>query len=102
MRIGLSLLVVLGAFGCSSGPKIDNTPNQENPQSDYPPGPYGYVQGSTMENITFVGKADPAGAKGEASYASLAMASVSLADFHRDPTVKYVVLSGVARWCGPC
>src|SRR5262249_8157121 len=70
--------------------------------ANYPSGPYGYVKGSVIENISFSGKLDPAGAAGTATYSALPMAPVSLSDYHADANVKYVVLSGVAGWCPPC
>jgi hypothetical protein len=103
MRIALSLLLALGVFGCSNEPKVDDTPNQVSPNNDYPPGPYGYVEGSVMENVNFVGKLDPQGpVAGASEYDALPMANLALAELRRDPAVRFIVLSGVARWCGPC
>lgn len=100
MRISFALLLALSLVGC--GQHLDPTMNQQmNQAADYPPGPYGYVTGSVIQNIEFVGK-NATGDMTATDYGSLAMANVSLADFHNDPTVKYVVLSGVAGWCGPC
>jgi thiol-disulfide isomerase/thioredoxin len=98
----LSFCLSLGAFGCSNAPHVDTTPNQMEEGQDYPAGPYGYVTGSVMQNIKFLGKNDPAGTAGKMAYSDLALSPISLADYHKDPAVKYVVLSGVAGWCGPC
>ena len=99
----LSFCLSLGVFGCSNAPHVDTTPNQMAEGQDYPPGPYGYVTGTVMQNIKFLGKSDPAGATaGAMDYSTLPLAPVSLGDFHKDPNVKYVVLSGVAGWCTPC
>ncbi len=98
-------VVAIGALaGCSSGPKVDDTMNigGGDQAQNYPAGPYGYVQGSIIENIKFITKEDPAGASGSADYSTLQLQAKSLADYHNDPTVKYLVLSGVAGWCAPC
>jgi hypothetical protein len=71
-------------------------------QVNYPAGPYGYVQGSIIEDIMFRGKEDPNGADGTATYDTMPLATKTLADYHNDPAVRYLVLSGVAGWCGPC
>ncbi len=102
MRISIVLALSFGVVGCSNAPHVDDTPNQMNQAGTYPAGPYGYVQGSVIENIKFIGKEDPAGPTGMATYDGLALKPVSLADYHTDSTVKYVVMSGVAGWCGPC
>jgi hypothetical protein len=72
------------------------------PPSDYVAGPYGYVEGATIENIRFQAKWDPAGAKGSAKYNQLPLTALTLADLHKDPNVKYLVIAGVAGWCVPC
>jgi hypothetical protein len=101
-----SILISMFLVGACNGNTmhVDNTPNQQMQAEDvnYPNGPYGYTQGSIIQDIVFLGKADPAGAAGNAAYASLPMKRISLGDYHNDTTVKYVVLSGVAGWCGPC
>lgn len=99
-----SILISLFLVGCSGGgTHIDNTPNQQMMAEDvnYPPGPYGYTQGSIIQDIVFLGKA-AAGLNDNTPYAALPMKRMSLGDYHNDSAVKYVVLSGVAGWCGPC
>jgi thiol-disulfide isomerase/thioredoxin len=100
MRFTVAFVLALGLVGC--GQHVDPTMNQQmNQAADYPPGPYGYVTGSVIQNIDFVGK-NATGDTTATDYRTLPMQNVSLADFHNDPSVKYVVLSGVAGWCGPC
>jgi hypothetical protein len=99
MKATLVLAIALGMFGCDAAPKVDDTPNQASQAGTYPAGPYGYVQGSVIENIKFLGKVDPTGSS---AYDGLPMKDLSMADYHGDSTVKYVVLSGVAGWCAPC
>jgi hypothetical protein len=95
--------MALAMVGCSAGTHIDDTPNQQNPANvNYVAGPYGYTQGSVIQNIQFVGKVDPDGAAGMANYGALTMAPISLAAYHDDPKVKFLFISGVARWCAPC
>jgi hypothetical protein len=88
-------------MGCDSGPPTDDTPNQMVQSSNYPPGPYGYVQGSVIENIQFLGKNADDNVNAP-SYSQMMMQPVQLADYHNDSSTKYVVLSGVAGWCSPC
>src|SRR5262245_20522599 len=105
MRVAFSVTLVLvglgvGLAGCSGSNK-DDTPNQMAQASSYPAGPYGYLQGSVIQNITFLGK-NASNDLTAPAYDSMKMEEISLSDFHSDPSVKYVVLSGVAGWCGPC
>jgi hypothetical protein len=98
----IALVSVFIISGCAGGPKVDDTPNQMSGAANYVPGPYGYAQGSVIENIQFIGKLDPAGHAGTALYEGMPMKEFSLADYHNDTAVKYVVLSGNAGWCKPC
>lgn len=105
MRAMVLASLLIGFAGlCGCGGKTDPTMNRMNMMGaqNYPPGPYGYAQGTVIENINFLAKADPAGASGSADYAQLPLQALSLADLHNDPSVKLIVLSGVAGWCGPC
>ena len=98
------LISLFFAVGCTGNVMhIDNTPNQQMQAEDvnYPPGPYGYTQGSIIQDIVFLGKA-AASPTDNTAYASLPMKRISLGDYHNDTSVKYVVMSGVAGWCGPC
>src|SRR5262245_16138527 len=98
-----SLLALL--VGCGSAPGVDNTPTQVgtmNTTVNYPKGPFGWAEGSVMENLLLSGKKDPAGMNGTAVYKDLKMQEISLADYFNDPAVKYVFLSGEAFWCKPC
>ena len=97
--IALGFAFVLAA-GCS-GPLVDDTPNQMPNAVNYPKGPYGYVQGSTIQNIHFVGK-NEMGDQNAGAYSGISMMPVQLADFYNDSSTKYVALSGVAGWCSPC
>jgi hypothetical protein len=103
MRGALAIVASLVLVGCGEVKHVDDTMNQQmNADPNYPPGPYGYVQGSTIQDIRFSGKVDPNGAGGSASYADLQMQPIALGDYHSDPNVKLLVLSGVAGWCQPC
>lgn len=104
MKKILVAVVGLVAVGCG-GTHTDPTMNQMNPNQmglNYPSGPFGYAQGSVIQNIQFSGKIDPAGAAGTNPYTSLPMQPISLAQYYNDPSVKFLYLSGVARWCAPC
>jgi hypothetical protein len=103
MRTSILATMALAIFGCSAPVHTDDTPNQQNPaDTNYVPGPYGYSQGSIMQNIQFTGKVDPGGAAGMADYNTMPMAPITLASYHNDPSVKVLFISGVARWCAPC
>jgi hypothetical protein len=99
MRISISLCLIALA-GCNAPPRVDPTPNQMLAAEDanYPAGPYGYWQGSTIQDIVFLGKHFDS----SANYTQIPMQRISLGDFHNDTTVKFLVLSGVAGWCPPC
>jgi len=102
MRLTIFASLALALVGCG-GTHIDDTPNQQGPSAiKYAPGPYGYAQGSVIQNLNFVGKMDPAGASGSSSYDSLPMKPIALSDYYQSPTVKYLMMSGVAGWCPPC
>ena len=72
-------LSVSVAAGCSE--PIDTTMNRDDQQSglNYPKGPYGYIEGSVIEDYKFQGKAPVAG-----DYASQAMRNMFLDEFHND------------------
>jgi hypothetical protein len=110
MRIAI-IASIAGVFtvasgGCGGAAHVDNTPNRGTTGGgggvNYPAGPYGYAKGSIIQNIQLQGKEDPGGATGTAQYVNLPMQAISLADFHNDPKVDYLVLNGSAGWCQPC
>lgn len=101
MRHAFILSMGLALVGCS-GPKVDDTVDRMGQEVNYPAGPYGYTVGTVIQNIDFRAKWDPEGHAGTASYAQMPLAPLSLANYHNDADVKYLVLSGVAGWCGPC
>jgi hypothetical protein len=94
----VSFLAVGPLTGCS-GP-TDPTMNRPDPtplDPNYPVGPYGYVEGSTVEDYKFVGKTPSGG-----DYASAAVRDLYLGEFHDDASVKALLIVGAAVWCGPC
>lgn len=94
MRLVVVAWLALAA-GC--GAPSDPTPNRAPPASaDYPAGPYGYGQGTTIANLSFLGKQSPTAV----DYTSLAMNAITLADVRKSS--KLIVLDGAARWCTPC
>jgi hypothetical protein len=96
-----SLVLSAGLLGaCQNPSRVDDTPNQTNQAEMYPAGPYGYSPNTVIANLHFVGKQDVP--TGNAVYSTMAMKPISLSDYYNDPNVKWLVLSGVARWCGPC
>ncbi len=97
--ISVAGLLCMGALtGCSS--PTDNTQNKMDPAStdpNYPAGPYGYVEGSTVADYKFVGKVPVNG-----DYANLPVRDLYLGEFHDDATVKALLIVGAAVWCPPC
>jgi thiol-disulfide isomerase/thioredoxin len=97
-----ALITVLGALtvaACSPAGK-DLTPNRpvtETP-ADYPAGPYGYALGSTIADEQFLGKTPMNGT----DVSTIPLQKVDLAQFHRDPAAKALLIKGSAGWCGPC
>lgn len=104
MRLAIFSSVALFALvACDPGPRMDLANRMADDQAqNYPAAPYGYQVGAVIQNIKFVGKADPDGAAGTATYDTLPMKAFALSDFYGSPDVKLLVVSGVAGWCGPC
>ena len=96
MRLAFSILALaIVAAGCSA--PTDPTPNRAPPaSSDYPPGPYGYGQGTIMADLQFEGKQSPM----PTDYSQLPMQSIDMQDVRQSG--KLIVLSGSARWCTNC
>lgn len=95
------LLLTLVVAGC--GAPTDPTPNRASSTgSDYPAGPYGYVEGTTIQNLMLIGKQSDA----PTDYTTLPMKAISLADLrqgHGQGTdAKLILIDGAARWCTPC
>jgi AhpC/TSA family len=67
----------------------------------YPAGPYGEVQGATIQNLRFAGWAAPKAV----NYDTTAVELLSLSDFY-DPdgskNIELLIISAVATWCGVC
>jgi len=90
-------VITLVVAGC--GAPTDPTQNRAPPTgSDYPAGPYGYGQGTTMANLNFIGKQSDT----PTDYTQLAMKSFTLADVRQTPNAKLILIDGAARWCTPC
>lgn len=90
--------VIIAAFaliGC--GAPTDPTPNRPAPSNgDYPAGPYGYGQGTTIANLNFIGKSSPM----PTDYSALPMQPITLGDVRQN--TKLILIDGAARWCTPC
>jgi len=88
-------IAVLALIGC--GPPTDPTPNRPAPTSgDYPPGPYGYGEGTTMGDLQFIGKQSDVAV----DYSTLPMQPITMADVRKD--AKLILIEGGARWCTYC
>jgi hypothetical protein len=82
-------------IGC--GAPTDPTPNRAPATSgDYPAGPYGYGQGATIANLSFLGKEAP----DAVDYTALAIEPIALAAVRQ--SAKLILIEGAARWCAPC
>ena len=85
------------AAGC--GAPTDPTPNRAPPSNgDYPPGPYGYGQGTIMGDLHFVGKKSDTAT----DYSTLPMQPLDMADVRQTTGAKLILIDGAARWCTPC
>ncbi|HEX8951905.1 MAG TPA: redoxin family protein [Polyangia bacterium] len=101
MRLGrLSILAPVAAaaaLAAGCGAPTDPTPNRPPPATgDYPPGPYGYGQGTTIANLEFIGKESPTAT----DYSMLPMQPLALGDVRKN--AKLILIDGAARWCTPC
>src|SRR5262249_2692363 len=95
MRLVAWMIALTAVAGC--GEPTDPTPNRQPVGSaDFPAGPYGYSAGTTLGNLSFIGKRSD----GPTDYAQLPMQNITMADLRKD--AKLIVLDGAARWCGPC
>ena len=93
----LAVIVAGGLAGC--GAPTDPTPNRAPATgADYPAGPYGYGEGTTLGNLNFVGKRSDT----STDYSTLPMQAISMADVRQQPGAKLILIDGAARWCGPC
>jgi hypothetical protein len=98
MRLpALFLALSLVALGACHAP-ADTTPNRA-PSGDgsYPAGPYGYADGATIADLSFIGKSSPM----PADYTPLPMMPLSLADL-RGAGARAILIEGGARWCDDC
>ena len=90
-------VITLVVAGC--GAPTDPTQNRAPPTgSDYPGGPYGYVEGTTIANLSLIGKQSD----GPTDYTQLPMKSFSLGDVRQQMNAKLILIDGAARWCTPC
>jgi thiol-disulfide isomerase/thioredoxin len=97
MRLALMTLVAAIAAGC--GAPTDPTPNRAPPTSgDYPPGPYGYGQGTIMGDLHFVGKKSDT----PTDYSQLPVLPLNISDVRQTAGAKLILIDGAARWCTPC
>ncbi|HWE30138.1 MAG TPA: redoxin family protein [Polyangia bacterium] len=95
--VRLAAVILGGLFAIGCGPPTDPTPNRAPPTgADYPAGPYGYGQGTTIANLEFIGKQSPTAT----DYSLLPMQPISLADVRANSTL--ILIDGAARWCTPC
>lgn len=86
-----------GAGGESTAPAV----GVDYQKRDYPPGPYGTGQGSTLENFAFLGWRDPVAA----GYDETKLERVELSEFY-DPTgskgIRLLWINASAVWCTVC
>src|SRR5690348_2759177 len=96
MRLVTLAMIVLGSVvGC--GAPTDPTPNRmASTGGDYPAGPYGYAQGTIIDNLSFIGKQSDV----HVDYGTLPMQTFTFADLRQN--AKLILVDGAARWCTPC
>ncbi len=90
-------LVSTVSVGCSA--PVDNTQNRGEQQSNlnYPAGPYGYIEGSTIDDYKFLGKMPKDG-----DYAGVKMDNLYLDQYYNDKKTKLLLIEGSANWCYYC
>ena len=67
--------------------------------TQYPCGPYGYIVGSTMADITLSGRKD---ADKNGNPLDDPFGTFTFASYHHDATVKVLAIAIAAEWCAPC
>src|SRR4051812_23157077 len=98
VALGLSL----GACGAPPGPEVPVETGKGDPMNQgltYPEGPYGFVEGSVIANLQFLGRADDSG---NDKITDDPVRTIHLSDFHNDKSMKVLLLMVAAEWCGPC
>lgn len=87
--------------GASGGGAVASPSNVDYQRRDYPEGPYGTGEGSTLENFAFLGWRDPVGS----GYDETKLEQVQLSEFY-DPTgskgIKLIWINASAVWCSVC
>jgi thiol-disulfide isomerase/thioredoxin len=92
-----AVIVFLLAIAAGCGAPTDPTPNRAaSTNGDYPAGPYGYGPGTTIANLSFIGKK----ADAHVDYGTLPMQTFTFADVRQN--AKLILVDGAARWCTPC
>jgi hypothetical protein len=66
----------------------------------YPCGPYGYWQGSTIQDVELVGQRDSNG-NGVIDSGD-AVVPIHLSDYFQNKSTKAIFVGVAAGWCGPC
>src|SRR6185312_11491972 len=92
-------VIDVGGKSCASrSQRSSQSPSSSAPSAngDYPPGPYGYGQGTIMANLNFVGKQSPM----NVDYTTLPMQPIDMATVRQN--AKLILIDGAARWCTPC
>ena len=92
MRWIAFLTALVGCGGSSAPTMMCNA-------ADYPCGPYGYAQGSTIGNLMLMGQRD---ANGNGSAADDLVTTITLADYFHDANLQALVLIIGAEDCVPC
>ncbi len=108
MRLFTTLAVAV-ALGACGGIEKQATPPKTNPingdtgsytpPADYPAGPYGYTEGSTITDLGFVARVD-ASLKGSETIESYPAQNVHLSDFRSN--FKVLIINASAGWCPNC
>jgi hypothetical protein len=67
--------------------------------AQYPCGPYGYTVGSTMANVSLMGRQD---VDKNGNPLDDPLATFTFASYYKDATVKVLAIPIAAEWCSPC
>lgn len=70
------------------------------PSADYPPGPFGTVQGSAITNLSFIGRRDAN--RDGVTESSDPEVTIRLSDYYANKTRKALFVDVSGEWCAPC
>lgn len=109
VALALSLASIVSACGSNLPPEQEVIVPDEQGKGDggteqcdptkYPCGPFGFLPGSKIENLSLPGRND---ADGDGSLLGEETFQLELSRYYQAQGVKALVITASAEWCGPC